>query len=60
MRRFVTIYALFVCVLALAWIMPMDHRLVSPVRAAGSFSLSYLVVYAFSRAALFLKRRQAT
>lgn len=34
--------------------------LVSPVRAVESFSLSYLVVYAFSRAALFLKRRQAT
>jgi len=60
MRRIVTTYALAVCVLALAWIMPTDHRLVAPVRAVGSFSLSYLVVYAFSRAALFLKRSQAT
>lgn len=59
MRRIVTACALVVSVLTLAWIVPTDHRLVLPVRVLGSLSLSYLAVYAFSRAALALKRRRA-
>jgi hypothetical protein len=60
MRRIATICALVICVLVFAWMMPTDHRLIWPLRAVGSLSLSYLIVYAFSRAALSLNRRQAT